>query len=68
MNLKARELRELNLVELQEKEREAREEIFHARMKAATGELDNTSKLRADRKYLARVLTTITQKKRAEAK
>ena len=68
MSLKAHELRELNLVELAEKEREVREELFHSRMKVVSGELENNAKFKADRRYLARILTTVTQKKRAEGK
>jgi len=52
-----RELREMNEVELQEKEREIREELFHLRFKLKAGQLDNTARIRAIKKDIARILT-----------
>ena len=65
--MKAAELRELTVDELRIKERELREEIFQARLKFLGGELNNTSKLKYDRRDLARVVTLLAQKTKAKA-
>ena len=54
---RARELRELNDVELEHRLSEAKEELFNLRFQNATGQLDNTSRLREVRRDIARLLT-----------
>ena len=66
--MKMRDLRDLSSAELADKEREIREEIFHSKLKYLSGELNNTAKLRIDRRALARVKTLLAQKRKAEAK
>jgi large subunit ribosomal protein L29 len=66
--MKAHDLRELNIVELEAKAREVSEEIFHTRMKVTSGEFENTAKLKVDRRDLARIKTLLEEKRRAEAK
>ncbi len=66
--MKAQELRELSLEDLQAREKELREEIFHSRMKLFSGELENSSKVRYDRRDLARLKTIIAERTKAEAK
>lgn len=66
--MKAAELRELTVDELSAKERELREEIFQSRLKFFSGELNNTAKLKHDRRDLARVVTLLGQKRKAGAK
>jgi large subunit ribosomal protein L29 len=57
--MKASELRELTLEELQAKEQELRREHFTAKVKHATGQLENTAKLRLLRRDIARVETVL---------
>jgi large subunit ribosomal protein L29 len=61
--MKPAELRELTVDELQAREKELREEIFQSRLKFLGGELNNTSKMKHDRRDLARVVTILAQKK-----
>jgi large subunit ribosomal protein L29 len=60
--MKARELRDLSVDELQSKERELLEEEFNLRFKHATGQLDKTDRLRKLRKDIARVKTIRREK------
>ena len=53
----AAELRALPGEELDEKLKEAKEELFNLRFQNATGQLDNTARLRAVRREIARIYT-----------
>ena len=63
----------LNLIELKNKSLEqlklelssAKKELFELRLKNATNQLENTSKIRQVRKNIARIETIITIKKKA---
>ena len=63
----------LNLTELKNKSLEqlavelttAKKELFELRLKNATNQLENTSKIRQVRKNIARIETIITMKKKA---
>jgi large subunit ribosomal protein L29 len=57
--MKASELRELTLEELRAKEEQLRREHFAAKVKHATGQLENTAKLRLLRRDIARVETVL---------
>jgi large subunit ribosomal protein L29 len=57
--MKASELRELTVDELRAKEEELRREHFAAKVKHATGQLENTAKLRLLRRDIARVETVL---------
>ena len=59
--MKAKELRELSVEELKEKEREAKQELFNLRFQKATGQLGNTSVIRKTKKELARVKTVLNE-------
>ncbi len=63
--MKASELRELEGEELAQKAREARSEFFNARVKHATGQLEDTAKLKTLRRGLARVETVLAEKRGA---
>ncbi len=65
--MKASELRELEVDELVQKVREARNEFFNAKVKHATGQLEDTAKLKRLRRDIARVESVLTEK-REEAK
>jgi len=53
----AAELRALPDDALDEKLKEAKEELFNLRFQNATGQLDNTARLRAVRRDIARIYT-----------
>ena len=60
--LLANELDELNNVDLEAKLREAKEELFNLRFQAATGQLENNSRLRVVRKEIARIYTLMRER------
>jgi len=60
--VKGKELRDLSMEELQAKERELRGELFNARVKHSTGQLENTAKLRTVRRDVARLETVLREK------
>jgi len=55
--MRAKEIRELSLDEMQQKERETAEEIFRLRMRKSTGQLENPMRVRALRRDLAKLKT-----------
>ena len=57
-----KELQAMDDVELQEKERQLKQEIFNLRFQLATGRIENPMKIRQTRRDLARVKTVLTQK------
>lgn len=61
----AAELRKLAEEELVQKARETRDEYFNARVKHATGQLENTSKLNQLRRDIARAETVLREKREA---
>jgi len=60
-DLKARELRDYSYEELQVRLKEAKEELFNLRFQAATGQLDNTSKIVETKRDIARICTVIRE-------
>ena len=52
--MKMIEVREMSAVELDEKGQELRTEIFNLKFRKATGQLDNTARIRTVRRDLAR--------------
>jgi large subunit ribosomal protein L29 len=60
--MKIAELRDLSLDELRARERELTDEIFHLRLRRATAQLTNPTKLRESRRTLARVKTLLRQR------
>ena len=61
--MQAKELRDLSPDELQQKRRECKEEIFHLRLRRATGQLESPMKLRQSRRDLARVETVLAERR-----
>ncbi len=59
--MKAKELRELSIEELKEKEREAKQELFNLRFQKATGQLGNTAVIPKTKRDLARVKTVMQE-------
>jgi large subunit ribosomal protein L29 len=60
--MKLHELRNLSEGELRTRERDLVEEIFHLRMRRATAQLSNPTKLRETRRTLARVKTLLRER------
>ena len=63
--MKATELNDLAIEELEQKVREARDELFNAKVKHATGQLEDTAKLKGLRRDIARVETVLLEKREA---
>ena len=59
--MKAKELRDLDRSELEEKELALKQEIFNLRFQKATGQLGNTAMLGKTKKDLARVKTILRE-------
>jgi large subunit ribosomal protein L29 len=57
MTTTAHELDSMTNVDLEEKLREAKEELFNLRFQAATGALENTARLKLAKREIARILT-----------
>ncbi len=61
------DLRELDLAELVDELRQAKQESLNLRFRSATGQLDNHSELRRVRRRIARINTLIRQREVAAA-
>lgn len=66
--MKARELRELSIEELRQKEQDLTAELFNLKFQHATGQLENTERLPQVRKDLARVKTILREREIAAKK
>jgi large subunit ribosomal protein L29 len=64
---KVTELRNLSDGELEGRERELTDEIFHLRLRRATSQLTNPMKLRQSRRALARVKTLLRERASGDA-
>ena len=58
----AHELDELNNVDLEQKLREAKEELFNLRFQAATGQLESHGRLRTVKCDIARIYTVVRER------
>ena len=59
--MKATEIRELNMVELQDKLKELKDELFNLRFQLAVNQLDNPTRIKAVKKDIARVKTVMQE-------
>lgn len=66
--VKIKEIRELTTAEMVAKEQEYREELFNLRFQLATGQLEDTARLRTVRKTIARIKTVLREQELAESK
>jgi large subunit ribosomal protein L29 len=66
--MEAKELRDLSLDDLRQKQAELREEIGHLKLKRATNRLENPMKLRQSKRDLARVETVLREQALAAQK
>jgi large subunit ribosomal protein L29 len=65
-DLKARELRDYSYEELVHKLKEAKEELFNLRFQAATGQMDNTSRIVETKRDIARICTVMREQELSE--
>ena len=65
--MKAVDLRDKTPDELRDQLSSLKKEAFNLRFQAATGQLENTARMRAVRKDVARVKTILNEKARAAA-
>ena len=61
------ELRELSDDELTDKLRESKEELFNLRFQFATGQLENSARMKQVKKEIARLLTELRAREIADA-
>ena len=64
--MKANELRELSHQELKDKEKEFKDELFNLRFQLATGQVEDTSRIKKVRQNIARVKTVLRQAELAQ--
>lgn len=60
--MKAKDIRALTIDQMLEKEKQYKEELFNLRFQQATGQLENTARLRQVRKNIARIKTILSEK------
>ncbi|MGE9267611.1 MAG: 50S ribosomal protein L29 [Verrucomicrobiales bacterium] len=61
--IKAKELREQSLEELQARLRDLKQEALNLRLQQATGQLENTARRRLVRREIAQVMTVLNARK-----
>ena len=59
--MKATELREMSLVELQDKLNDLKTELFNLRFQLAVNQLDNPMRIKAVKKDIARIMTVLNE-------
>jgi ribosomal protein L29 len=64
--MKAKELRELTTEELVKKVEELKAELYNLRFANATGNLEKPSKIKDDRKTIARIKQILTERENKE--
>ncbi|CEG24414.1 50S ribosomal protein L29 [Planococcus massiliensis] len=60
--MKAKEIRDLTTAEIEQKVKSLKEELFNLRFQLATGQLENTARIREVRKAIARMKTVIHER------
>ena len=60
--MKAKEIRELTTAEIEQNVKSLKEELFNLRFQLATGQLENTARLREVRKSIARLKTVVRER------
>jgi large subunit ribosomal protein L29 len=59
--MKVKEIRELSSADLIAKEAELKEELFNLRFQLATGQLENTARIKEVRQSIARIKTVLRE-------
>ncbi len=62
--MKASQLRDMTDEELEQQMVTTRKELFNLRFQSATGALENSARLRAAKREIARILTVTTERER----
>lgn len=65
--IKAKEIREQSLNELQVRLRDLKQEALNLRLQQATGQLENTARRRLARREIAKVMTILNERKNTNA-
>lgn len=60
--MKIKEIRDLTSVEIEAKVKSLKEELFNLRFQLATGQLENTARIRQVRKAISRMKTVIRER------
>ncbi|HWO94780.1 50S ribosomal protein L29 [Bacillus songklensis] len=66
--MKANEIRDLTTAEIEQKVKALKEELFNLRFQLATGQLENTTRIREVRKSIARMKTVVREREIAASK
>ena len=59
--MKVKEIRELTTAEMLDKEKQLKEELFNLRFQVATGQLENTARIKEVRQSIARIKTVLRE-------
>ena len=59
--MKDKEIRELTTAEMLDQEKQLKEELFNLRFQLATGQLENTARIKEVRKSIARIKTVLRE-------
>ena len=59
--MKVKEIRELTTAEMLDQEKQLKEELFNLRFQLATGQLENTARIKEERKSIARIKTVLRE-------
>jgi len=59
--MKVKEIRELTTAEMLDQEKQLKEELFNLRFQLATGQLENTARIKEVRKSIARIKTELRE-------
>jgi len=65
--VKAKELRDMTIDELQKKMNDTKDELFRLRFQLATGQLDSVMRIKETRRNIARVKTVIRERELSRA-
>lgn len=60
--MKANEIRDLTTAEIEQNVKSLKEELFNLRFQLATGQLENTARIREVRKSIARMKTVVRER------
>ena len=59
--MKVKEIRDLTTAEMLDQEKQLKEELFNLRFQLATGQLENTARIKEVRKSIARIKTVLRE-------
>ena len=59
--MKVKEIRELTTAEMIDQEKQLKEELFNLRFQLATGQLENTARIKEVRQSIARIKTVLRE-------